>query len=100
MHFFSISVVYIKEETEDVSFSVPIEPDVNSLPIKDYFNTTLVAEKNMQIIGNNCTLDDLVIKEESLEESSVSKCWNNFVPLFQAFIMLACMIFFVVLFYI
>ena len=67
--FFSVSVVYIKEEHKDAAFD-----ELNSLLNEDYSNEDFNIEKQSQSIGPNCSMDKFVLKEEPLQDDFVSKC--------------------------
>ena len=62
--FFSISVVYIKEELKDSESLVKIEPE------------PLVVTKN-GVNGTNYCMDEIDIKEEPLQDDLVSELLNS-----------------------
>ena len=62
----SISVVYIKKETEDAAPQINIEPQMKPL---------LVAAKGFD--GTNYPKDEINIKEEPLQDDFVSKFYNK-----------------------
>ena len=64
--FFSISVVDIKEELEDATPRVKIDPEMKPL---------LITEKGF--IGANYSMDEIDIKEEPLHDDLVSEFCNN-----------------------
>ena len=69
----TISVAYIKEEIDDAAFVVKIESDGSPLLIKmDGFNGSLITKKENQIIERNCTMEEIDIKEEPLQDYLVS----------------------------
>ena len=71
-HFlFSISVVDIKEELEDAAPRVKIEPEMKPL---------LITEKGFN--GDNYSMDEIVIKEEPLQDNLVSEFHNIFSQFF------------------
>ena len=62
LYFFSISVVYIKEEPEDATSHVKIEPEMKPLVVtKNCFN------------GANYSREDIYMKEEPLQDDFVSE---------------------------
>ena len=64
--FFSISVVYIKEEPKDAEYLVKIKPEMKPLVVpKDGFNET------------NYSMEEIDIKEEPLQDDLVSELLNN-----------------------
>ena len=63
---FSISVVDIKEELEDAVHHVKIEPETKPL---------LITGKAFN--GANYSMDEIDIKEESLQDDLVSEFHNN-----------------------
>ena len=69
--FFSISVVYIKEELEDAAPHVKIENEMNPL---------LITEKGFN--GANYSMDEIDIKEEPLQDHLVSEFYYNVFSLF------------------
>ena len=74
---FSVSVVYIKEEPEDAAFVVKIEPDINSMLVKqEDLNEPMTIEKN-KIIGCNASNQELVMEENPLQLEFVSKYLIN-----------------------
>ena len=64
--FFSISVVYLKEELKDAEYLVQIEPEMKPL----------VVPKN-GFKGANYSMDEIDIKEEPLQDDLVSELLNN-----------------------
>ena len=64
--FFSISVVYIKEEPEDAAPHVKIEHEMKPL---------FITENGLN--GTNYSMDDIEIKEEPLQDDIVSELWNG-----------------------
>ena len=64
--FFSISVVYVKEEPKDSASLVKIEPEMKPLEAtKNCFN------------GTNYSMDEIDIKEEPLQDDLVSDLLNR-----------------------
>ena len=67
------------KELDDAAFEVKIETDVNTLLIKvDGFNGSLITKKENQIIDRNCSMEEIVIKEEPLQDNLVSSCLSKF----------------------
>ena len=63
----------IKEELDDAAYEVKIESDVNPLLIKvDGFNGSLITKKENQISDRNCSMEEIDIKEETLQVDLVS----------------------------
>ena len=64
--FFSISVVYIKEEPKDAASLVKIEPEIKPLVVTgNVFNGTIYS------------MDEINIKEEPLQDDLVSELLNR-----------------------
>ena len=63
-----LSVVYIKEEPEDLAF-VEVEPDVDSLLI----NGSLKVEESNQIFLPDDSMSELEVKKESTQDDLVSR---------------------------
>ena len=62
----SISVVNIKEELEDATPHAKIEPEMKPLLITEFgFN------------GTNCSMDEIDIKDEPLQDELVSEFYNR-----------------------
>ena len=66
IHFFFISVDYNKEELEDAAPHVKIEPEMKPLPITE-----------IGCNGANYSMDEIDIKEEPLQDDSVSEFYNK-----------------------
>ena len=70
MFYFLISVVYIKEELQDVAIDVKLEPDVDSfLKKEDGNNEALTVKGHSQSTGTNYSMDKLVIKDEPQQDN-------------------------------
>ena len=63
-----ISVVWIKNECEDIAFDVKIEPAMNALHGKEDSINALIVEKQNQVIGPTDCMDELFINEEPPED--------------------------------
>ena len=66
LYFFTISVVYIKEEPDDASSSVKIEPKMGP-----------VAVTENGINGTNYSMVGIGIKEEPIQDDLVSELLNR-----------------------
>ena len=61
------------KELDDAAFEVRIKSDLNPLLIKvDGFNGSLITKKENQIIDRNCSMEEIDIKEEPLQDFLVS----------------------------
>ena len=61
------------KELDEAAFEVKIEADFNPLLIKvDGFNWSLITKKEIQITDRNCSMEEIDIKEEPLQDYLVS----------------------------
>ena len=74
LYFIFISVFSIKEELDDTTIDLKIEPSMNSFLFKEdvVYEAVIVKVENPSI-GNNYCADELIIKTEPQQEDLVSK---------------------------